>query len=164
MKEAVIFMSHNNSQDNPRRGTAPDRPERPANFVDIGGLEAKAKKASNERRRSPDWITRSITAVTVLGWLCAVISVVLLELARPAGENLFAGLLDEPAVSHWDISMLIWAYSAIMLSLVTSALGFIFNTTRLRRKSDRYNKLLITLCVVSAVLVVLFLLNYSRYL
>ena len=126
-------------------------------------LESKSRENS-ERRRSPDWITRGVTLVTVLGWLCAVVAIVLLELARPAGESLFAGLLDSSRVSPWDVSTLIMAYSAIMLSLVTSVLGLIFNTVRLRRKADRFSRLLIVLCGVSALLVVFFLVSYSRYL
>jgi len=118
----------------------------------------------SERRRSPDWVSRGVTAVTIFGWLCAAVAIVLLELARPFSENILAGLFNVTVVTQWDRSTLVGAYSAIMLSLVTSVLGLIFNAVRLRRRADRYNRLLIVLCAVSAVLVILFLVNYSAHL
>ena len=157
-----MIVKKNNPKDEPEHRQGPRDIE---NWIDFSYLENEDEHIIFEnRRRRPDWVARGIMIVTVLGWLCAIVSIVLLELARPAGENLFAGLFEVTNVSQWDITMLIWAYSAIMLSLATSALGLVFNTTRLRRKSDRYNKLLIILCGVSALLVILFLVNYSMYL
>ena len=142
----------------------PDIVDQWVNFSGIhGGKVSRSLSDRVERRRKSDWITRGITAVTVIGWLCAVLSVVLLEMARPDGEGFFAGLFNVTDVSRWDISMIMLAYTAIMLSLFTSVTGLIFNTVRLRRRADRYNKLLIVLCGISAVLVLLFLLNYARY-
>ena len=122
------------------------------------------ERSPNDRRRRADLISRSVTAVTILGCACAVLALVLLEIARPTGENFITGLLDQSDATLWNSSLLVWAYAAIMLALLTSVVGLIFNTVRLRRRADRFNKLLIALCVISALLVVLFLVNYSRYL
>ena len=157
-----MITKNNDAKNIPTDGGSPDDFERQIDFADIE--IDKATGAPNERRKRPDMISRGVTAITILGWLGAAVSIVFLELARPAGENILLRLLDVTVVSSWDSSKLIWAYSAIMLSLVASVFGLIFNAVRLRRKADRYNRLLIVLCAVSVILIILFLVSYSRYL
>ena len=122
------------------------------------------ERSPNDRRRRADLITRGVKAVSMFGSLCAVIAIVMLGIAKPEGENFITGLLNSSDAGGWNTTLLIWAYAAIMISLLTSVIGLIFNTVRLRRKADRFNKMLILHCGVSAILVVLFLVNYSRYL
>ena len=117
-----------------------------------------------ERRRKPDILVRSVMVIAVIGWLSAVAALVMLDRARPVGENFFTRFFDVTVVSSWNTSLLRWAFAAIMASLIASALGLIVSVTRKRRKSDRYSKLLIALSIVSALLLILFILSYATHL
>ena len=117
-----------------------------------------------DRRKRPDWLVRSATIATALGWISAISAIVMLDGAAPAGESFYTRIFDVPVISQWNSSMLRWAFAAILASLFASALGMVLNATRQRRKTDKYNKLLIALCAVSAVLLALFLLRYSVHL
>ena len=117
-----------------------------------------------ERRKKQDWVVRSVTVVASLGWLLAVVALLLIDRASPAQENFITRLLSVNIVGYWDRTLLRSAFAMTLASVVVCIVGFIFNATRHRRKTDRYNKLLISICIVSVVLLVLFLVNYSRYL
>ena len=53
------------------------------------------------------------------------------------------------------------AFVAVAASFLVCVIGFILNVTRHKRKTDKYNKLLITLWVISAVFIAVFLINYG---
>ena len=117
-----------------------------------------------ERRKRKDWVVRSVTAVTVLGWICAFVALLLIDRASPAQENFITRLLDVNVVSYWNTALLRGAFAAILTSFVVCVLGIILNAVRHRRKTDRFNKLLITICIASTVLLALFLIIFYRFL
>jgi len=127
-----------------------DQPDQPRKFV--------------ERRKKKDWVVRSVTAIAVLGWICALVSLLLIDRASPAHENFITRFLSVSVVGYWNSTFLRGAFVATLASFVVSIVGFILNASRHRRKTDRYNKLLITICALSTVVFVLYLVNFSRYL
>ena len=124
----------------------------------------KEKNVAVELRQKPDAIYRTVTWIAILGWISAIAAFVLLDRAKPLSSNFLTRLLDITVTSRWNTSMLRWAYGAIMGSLVASAAGLILSTSRKRRKTDRYSKLLITLAIVSVILMALFLIRYAVHL
>jgi len=135
------------------------------NQYDSGGSgNPEEKRVFVERRRKPDWVVRSVTVIAVLGWIGALIALVMIHRARPAGESFFTRTFDLVAVTRWDVAVLRSSFVAIMTSLVACGVGFIINLTRHRRKTDRYNKLLIILGVLSLALLIAFLIIYARFL
>ena len=130
-----------------------ERPEQPRKFVD--------------RRRKQDWVVRSVTIIAVLGWIGALIALLLIDRASPTDPFFLAGpnwLNETPSASYWNSSMLRSAFAAISVSFVVSILGFILNLTRHRRKTDRFNKLLIGIGIASIIILVIYLINFSKYL
>ena len=127
------------------------------------GLPGQPRKYV-ERRKKQDWVVRSVTAVAALGWFSAIIALLLIDKASPAQENFFTRFLDINVVSYWNISLLRWAFAATLISFLVCVVGLILNATRHRRKTDRYNKLLITISIISTVLFLLYLIFFSRYL
>jgi len=118
----------------------------------------------NERRKKQDWIVRSVTLITILGWICALVALLLIDRASPSHENLFTRFLNVNVASYWNSTLLRGAFIAILASFLVSVIGFIFNASRQRRKTDRYNKLLIIIGIASTVVLVFYLVNFSAYL
>ena len=117
-----------------------------------------------ERRKKKDWVVQSVTVVTVLGWIGAFIALLLIDRASPAQENFITRFLDVNVVSFWNTALLRGAFIAISASFIVCVAGIVLNATRHRRKTDRYNKLLIAISIASTVLLVLYLVNFYRYL
>ena len=117
-----------------------------------------------ERRKRPDWIVRSVTVIAILGWACAMIALMLIDRASPLQENFLTRFLKVQIVSTWNTSMLRWAFVASLASVVTCVVGLILNASRQRRKTDRFNKLLIVISVISGALFIFYLANFARYL
>ena len=117
-----------------------------------------------DRRKKQDWVVRSVTIIAVLGWISALVALLLIQRASPLQENFITRILSVDVASYWNSAMLRGAFIAILASFLISVIGFVFNLSRHRRKTDRYNKLLITIGVLSTVILVLFLVLFSRYL
>ena len=106
---------------------------------------------------------RSVTVVALIGWTGPIIAFILLERARPEGAGFFSGLFDITVLNPWNSSLLRWAFVSIVSSLIVTSVGMFINTKRKRRKTDRFNRLLIVLGAFSIVLIVFFLANYAKY-
>ena len=123
-----------------------------------------------QRGRKPNWYSRIATVIASAGWLSAIVSLVVLDRAQPPGENLLTriarqrGEIVAPITATWDTALLRVSLAALIISLVACGLGLLLSNLRMRRKSDRQNKLLISLLVVSVILFVVFLVFFSRYL
>jgi len=117
-----------------------------------------------ERRKRPNWIVRIVTTIAVLGWIGVFVALLFIDRAAPAQENFITIYLGQTVVGYWKQSMLRGAFAATLASFVASILGMILNVAFHRRKTDRYSKLLIAVTIASAILLVLYLIYFSRYL
>ena len=117
-----------------------------------------------DRRKRKDWVVRSVTIVAALGWILALTALLLIDRASPAQEDFITRFLNVSVVSYWDTALLRGAFAAIIASFIICVVGLILNATRQRRKTDRYNKLLIALSIASVVMLVLYLVFFSGYL
>ena len=117
-----------------------------------------------ERRKKTDWVVRAVTIIAALGWFCALAALLFIQRARPV-EGTFVTLhYGQEVVGYWSSSLLRGAFVATLVSFATCVVGFILNATRHRRKTDRFNKLLIGVSIASAVILVVYLVNFSSYL
>ena len=134
----------------PTGSNSGDLPEQPRKFV--------------ERRKKSDWVVNSVTIVAILGWISALVALLLLDRSSPAHENFITRFLSVSVVSFWDTTLIRGAFAAVLASVIVSVVGFFLNATRHRRKTDRYNKLLISIGVVSIIIFVFYLINFGSYL
>jgi len=113
-----------------------------------------------ERRRKQDWVVRSVSIISALGWLFAIVSLLLAGQAQPRGEDFFTRIFHTQVASYLDVGMLEVAFISLLVSFVACAVGFVANMARHRRKSDRFNKSVIILGIVSFLGIIAFLLTY----
>ena len=120
-----------------------------------------------ERRKRNDWVVRTVTIIAVLGWIAALLALLFIQRSntQPWGfETTYPERLGGVGPGGLSTSLLRWAFIATLFSFVACLVGFIFNAARHRRKTDRFNKLLISISVASTVLFVVFLVSFSQYL
>ena len=122
------------------------------------------KRSGQDRRQKKDWVIRSVTVIAVIGWICAILALVLIDRATPSGQKSFFESFWDVRHIGMNIAMLWWAFIATLASFVISLAGFIFNAARHRRKTDRYSKLLIGIGIASTIIFVVFLVSFSGYL
>ena len=117
-----------------------------------------------ERRQRRDWVSRSVSILSVVGWLCSMIALLFLESAQPDKENFFTRIFNTPVRSYWNSSILRFSMISLTLSFVVCAVGMVFNMMRNRRKSDKYNPSIIALGIFSLGSIVIFLWRFGVYL
>ena len=117
-----------------------------------------------DRRKKPDWVVRSVTIVAAIGWVLALFALLLLDRASPVEGNFITRFLDIPVVSFWNTTLIRVAFAMTIASFAVCFAGIILNAARHRRKTDRYNKLLISITIASTLLLVLYLAFFARYL
>ena len=130
-----------------------------------GGLPRRfVERSGKDRRQKKDWVVRSVTTIAVIGWICAVLAILLIDRASPSGQKSFFESFWNVNAIGMNTAMLWWAFIATLASFVISLAGFIFNAARHRRKTDRYSKLLIGIGIASTIIFVVFLVSFSGYL
>ena len=117
-----------------------------------------------DRRKRPNWIVRIVSALAALGWIGVFVALLFIDKAAPAQENFITIYLGETVIGYWKKSMLQGAFAATLSSFVICIVGLIINAVFHRRKTDRYSKLLIAVSIVSTVILVIYLINFSGYL
>ena len=121
-----------------------------------------------KRRRKPDWVLRTVTVVTLVGWVTAMVALALYYMGTPkdnsagnAASVMNPNIGTSGVVGSSSSNLLWWTFIAVLVSCIVCILGFILNFTRKRRKTDKFNRLLIILSVVSIVFMVILLVNHA---
>ena len=127
---------------------------------------AAGQRPYSERRRKPDWVVRSVSVITLLGWVAAMVTMAIYYKASEDATKFslsgyFANYFkrDRSFVSSANIGLLRGAFIAMLVTLIVCVLGFILNLTRHKRKTDKYNKLLITLGSLTIFFFILFVIG-----
>jgi len=109
-----------------------------------------------ERRRRKDWVSRCITFFAVIGWGCAFVAFTYGNRAKPGFDSVVLRALGGTVRQYWDIDMLNLSFRVLLITLFICVLGFLINMSRYRRKSDRINKPLLVLAIITFVAIIVF--------
>lgn len=102
-----------------------------------------------ERRKGPDLLSKTIR---VIGLVCSsllILSMLLIDRAKPRIETFFDRLLGMQLQNNWDSDLLLSNYHLVIAIFTLSIAGLLFNTRRARRQSDSYSRTLIFLAIIS---------------
>jgi cytochrome bd-type quinol oxidase subunit 2 len=108
-------------------------------------------------------MTKAISIFTGAGWMLAVFMLLLFSKAQPGTENFITRVLNVSVNTNWNSRFLWLSLYSLIAAFVLCLAGILFNIMRSRRKSDRFNKPLIFLSIMSAVGIFMFLSLFYRY-
>ncbi len=118
------------------------------------GLTGRLKK---NRRKGPDKWLRSLSWLTIAGWVLLFISFILFDVARPEAETLFHRMMGVFPSQGWNIALKNAVFYIVLCCQGLSVVGVLVNSRRMRRKSDRYRWSLMGLAIMSSFLTILFM-------
>jgi len=110
----------------------------------------------HERRQGPDLLCKAIRAIGLFSSLLLVLSMLLIDRAKPRIETFFDRLLGVQLRSNWDRNLLEVNRQVVTAILLLSLLGLLINFFRSRRKSDRYSRTLLLLSIISTLALIFF--------
>ena len=118
-----------------------------------------------ERRKKKDWVVQSVTIISLVGLTATAGIVFFLGMALP-GENQEWLTILPVQVQKMTVSVsLLWvAVGLLAFNIAACITGFFLNMKRMRRKTDRYNKLVIFLGSLSVIVLTVLIFNYSSIL
>ena len=129
------------------------------------------EQSFQERRRKVDWVVRMATALSLIAWTVAFAVWIVLEMASPEKETMFASLArsnrtvfgaNETVIrDYWDTTLLPIAFLLLVAALAICIVAFFFNKARMRRKTDKYRKSVIIIGAITIVGIVLFLVRFG---
>ncbi|NLD46347.1 MAG: hypothetical protein GX660_04000 [Clostridiaceae bacterium] len=112
-----------------------------------------------DRRKGPDFWVKAVGYSRFIVWLLVLLVLFFLSFAKPEMETFFDRMLHVNVRKTWNNELVKRAVYISILVYFLCASAFIVNSTRKKRKEDRYSITLILMGIISFVGVVLYLLN-----
>lgn len=126
--------------------------------------KVKNRETPANRRHKKDWILQALPFFSVIGWFLALMSLAFLDRGQGLSGSSCLSIFDPDAAANWDRSS-IWATLIILLiTFGFSVVGFILNTRRHKRKTDRYNKSILIVGGITLAAIIILLVTFGPYL
>lgn len=113
-------------------------------------------RRNTERRKGPDLLVRWVKWTGYGAWLLTLSILVITSYAKPQLETFFDRLLEVRVRKTWDIELMQYAFYLMVATFAMCCFAILVNTRRKRRRSDRYNKSIIFLGIISLLGAVLY--------
>ncbi len=110
---------------------------------------AELKKGYTERRKGPDSVVKAVWWTAGISWLLFIAAVIFFETARPEAETFFDRQFDISIRDYWNENALQYVFFILVLNLAVCVIGFIFNMTRHKRKTDKISKSILILGTIT---------------
>lgn len=114
------------------------------------------EKKYEKLRKGPDIVIRSIRYIQFILFLFVVIVISLFGLAKPRVKTLYDAYYNVNIQSEWKLNLIHTAYYVMIIMLVCSTIGILFNTKRLKRKNDQFYYSLVFYALFSIVGIILY--------
>jgi len=102
-------------------------------FIDIISLEKE--RYMKNRRKGPDFVINMIKWISIAIWMIIGIVVILLIFTNPTSAGMQMSRPTLQTTTSKAVSSLM--FSLLVIQLIMSVAGLVFNFTRLKRKTDR---------------------------
>ncbi|MCD4828428.1 MAG: hypothetical protein K8R90_03235 [Candidatus Cloacimonetes bacterium] len=114
------------------------------------------KHTTDERRHGPDILVKTITWLSVLGWLLMIITLFVYGSARPDSIRLKFWPLVNEMNRIWNTELTTIVLYFLICNFSLGIIGLLLNTRRHKRKTDNYSLplMLLTLMAASGILIV----------
>ena len=155
----------NNKNPRPQKGTDSQNSGR---TPDNRASYFQERNSFQERRKKVDWVVRMASILSFVSWFVAFGVWIVLGQAQPEQENMFTrGLFNIRAITvrnYWDTRLLPIALGLLIASLCICIIAFLFNMTRMKRKTDKYRKSIIVIGIITIAGIVAFVIRFGKFL
>lgn len=127
---------------------------------DVNLENSNVERVFVERRRKKDWVSRSVGIIAVFAWICAFVSMLLIDKAKPETEDFFSRVLHISVRSSWNYALMRIGVGALAIAFVSCIIGFFVNKSRHHRKTDQYNKSIIVLGIITLIMLLVFTIKF----
>ena len=107
------------------------------------------QKKPKNRRRGPDFWVQVLTYVSIGGWALFLVTLAVLDAARPETETFFHRLMETAPPQGWNQSLKHTVYGLVALCQGVSLWGIWANRKRMRRKTDKVRWSIVGLALAS---------------
>ena len=129
-----------------------------------GRLTRLSEISYQDRRRKADWVVNAASVLSIVSWLFALVVWGILEFASPERETVFTQSWDIGVRTWWDGNLLPLAFVLLVMSFITCIVAFLFNMTRMRRKTDKYRMSIIIIGIITFIGIIAFVIRFGSYL
>lgn len=105
----------------------------------------------NNRRKRPDLLLNLLTGFNAIAVISLAAALVVTAIAKPELETFFDRYYNLQLRQNWNHDLVGYIGLLLALSCLTSIIGLVINSRRLRRKGDYIHSTLILSLVVSIV-------------
>lgn len=107
-------------------------------------------RRDDRRKGQKDTVGFTIRVINAVGWVIVLAAVLLVEQARPRGADFFTRYFNANLVGgYWNKTLIYIALASLVAVFLASIVGFILNTRRHKRETDRYSISTLVLGVLS---------------
>ena len=129
-------------------------------FHDFDDLKPKENK---DKRKSNDAISVIIRFMGYLSWAFTIIALLIIDVARPETPNFIDRFLKNEIRVVWDMALIQATLYLVVFEGIFSIIGIVLNTTRLKRKYDRFNISLMISLLFSLVTIATILIKFNIF-
>ena len=114
-----------------------------------------AEEKKKLRRRGADSVVRAINVMEIISWVVFLVAFMMVSISGSGGGRSYG------AVRPGGSSLSTWAIVLMAVQFILSLTGLVVQSSRMKRKSDRYSKSLIIFALLSIVGMVFFIFTSS---
>lgn len=111
----------------------------------------------NDRRKGPDIIVKLVQLSGTVIWLMVIAIFIVLGMAKPKEQTLFENLANIQLHRTWNYNLLRSAFFMLVFLFLICIISLILNIFRHKRKTDRFNPVVIVFMILSFIGIMLFL-------
>ncbi|MFZ5354096.1 MAG: hypothetical protein ACOZCL_15435 [Bacillota bacterium] len=110
-----------------------------------------------DRRRRPDVLAKWVRVSGGISWFLVILALVTAIFAKPRMDTIFDQHNNIRVPHNWDTQVLQTAFIILIALFIFCVISLIFNSMRMKRKTDRFNRSIIFNAVASLFGILMFL-------
>ena len=157
---------NNNENRRPRENERERREERGRENEPRRSGEGWNRTTFEKRKKQSDWVINTASVLSFLAWLATIAVWFFVDKASPDQHGFAHGLTDHDYYNlrtTWNTTLLWSGLGFLIASLGLCVLAFMFNMTRMKRKTDKYRKSIIIIGIINVIALVAYILVYGQY-
>jgi hypothetical protein len=113
-----------------------------------------------DRRKGPDFWVKWVNWIGIFVWIIVIAIITITDIAKPQVNNFFERALNVQMRTYWNINLMQYAFYLLLFLFTLCIFTIVINIIRHRRKTDRFNPIVITFAVLSFLGIIIYITNF----